>query len=134
MKPFATLIVFSVSSASLKRAWLALNRNRLTLKPPLDEELAARRWRANPFAGHSAAAIPERGSFTQNEAIRCAHYFFCFISFAQARLARLIKQKNPTFVGLHFGGGERGIRTLDTVIPYTDFPGLLFQPLRHLSV
>ena len=25
--------------------------------------------------------------------------------------------------------GERGIRTLDTVIPYTDFPGLLIRPL-----
>ena len=30
------------------------------------------------------------------------------------------------------GGGERGIRTLDT-FPYTYFPGMLLQPLGHLS-
>ena len=30
-------------------------------------------------------------------------------------------------------GGERGIRTLDTVLPYTHFPGVLLQPLGHLS-
>ncbi len=33
--------------------------------------------------------------------------------------------------GLH--GGEGGIRTLDTLFTYTHFPGVLFQPLRHLS-
>ena len=32
-----------------------------------------------------------------------------------------------------FFGGERGIRTLDT-FPYTHFPGVLLQPLGHLSV
>jgi hypothetical protein len=30
-------------------------------------------------------------------------------------------------------GGERGIRTLDT-LPYTHFPGVLLQPLGHLTV
>ena len=30
-------------------------------------------------------------------------------------------------------GGEGGIRTLDTVLPYTHFPGVLLQPLGHLS-
>ncbi len=30
-------------------------------------------------------------------------------------------------------GGERGIRTLDT-LPYTHFPGVRLQPLGHLSV
>ena len=29
-------------------------------------------------------------------------------------------------------GGEEGIRTLDT-LPYTHFPGVLLQPLGHLS-
>ena len=33
----------------------------------------------------------------------------------------------------HLIGGERGIRTLDT-FPYTHFPGVLLQPLGHLSV
>ncbi len=31
-------------------------------------------------------------------------------------------------------GGEGGIRTLDTGLPYTHFPGVLLQPLGHLSV
>ena len=30
-------------------------------------------------------------------------------------------------------GGERGIRTLDTVLAYTHFPGVRLQPLGHLS-
>ena len=30
-------------------------------------------------------------------------------------------------------GGERGIRTLDTGLPYTHFPGVRLQPLGHLS-
>ncbi len=30
-------------------------------------------------------------------------------------------------------GGEGGIRTLDTGLPYTHFPGVLLQPLGHLS-
>lgn len=29
-------------------------------------------------------------------------------------------------------GGERGVRTLDT-LPYTHFPGVLLQPLGHLT-
>ena len=30
-------------------------------------------------------------------------------------------------------GGERGIRTLGTLLTYTRFPGVLLQPLGHLS-
>tara|TARA_B100000029_G_scaffold262336_1_gene258516 strand:+ start:43 stop:348 length:306 start_codon:yes stop_codon:yes gene_type:complete len=30
-------------------------------------------------------------------------------------------------------GGEGGIRTLDTLLTYTHFPGVLLQPLGHLS-
>ncbi len=30
-------------------------------------------------------------------------------------------------------GGEEGIRTLDT-LPYTHFPGVLLQPLGHLTI
>ena len=29
---------------------------------------------------------------------------------------------------------EEGIRTLDTLLEYTHFPGVLLQPLGHLSV
>ena len=30
-------------------------------------------------------------------------------------------------------GGETGIRTLDTLLAYTHFPGVLLRPLGHLS-
>ena len=30
-------------------------------------------------------------------------------------------------------GGERGIRTLGTLLTYTRFPGVLLKPLGHLS-
>ena len=36
--------------------------------------------------------------------------------------------------GFYLFGGERGIRTLDTGLPYTRFPGVLLQPLGHLTV
>ena len=32
-----------------------------------------------------------------------------------------------------FSGGERGIRTLDT-LPHTRFPSVLLKPLGHLTV
>ena len=45
----------------------------------------------------------------------------------------LTQKKNPNHQGrgLLFGG-EGGIRTLDT-LPYTHFPGVLLQPLGHLT-
>lgn len=33
----------------------------------------------------------------------------------------------------HLGCGEGGIRTRDTLLAYTHFPGALLQPLGHLS-
>lgn len=35
--------------------------------------------------------------------------------------------------GFFVSGGERGIRTLDTLLTYTHFPGVRLQPLSHLS-
>jgi hypothetical protein len=35
-------------------------------------------------------------------------------------------------VGIKFGG-ERGIRTLDTLLTYTHFPGVLLKPLGHFT-
>jgi hypothetical protein len=34
---------------------------------------------------------------------------------------------------LFLAGGERGIRTLGTLLTYTRFPGVLLKPLGHLS-
>ena len=42
------------------------------------------------------------------------------------------KQKTDPEVGFFRFGGEGGIRTLDT-LPYTHFPGVLLQPLGHLT-
>ena len=36
-------------------------------------------------------------------------------------------------LGLFLFGGEGGIRTLDTLLTYTHFPGVLLQPLGHFS-
>lgn len=38
------------------------------------------------------------------------------------------------FILLQYSGGEGEIRTLDTLLAYTHFPGVLFRPLRHFSV
>ena len=35
--------------------------------------------------------------------------------------------------GFHKNGGERGIRTLGTVLPHTRFPSERLKPLSHLS-
>ena len=49
--------------------------------------------------------------------------------------AENIKEKSPYFrTGSHLEyGGEGGIRTPDT-LPYTHFPGVLLQPLGHLTI
>ena len=42
------------------------------------------------------------------------------------------KSRQAGFV--FFFGGERGIRTLDKLLTYTHFPGVLLKPLGHLSL
>src|SRR5690606_18877918 len=44
-----------------------------------------------------------------------------------------INKKPGARPGSLFIGGERGIRTLDTLLTYTRFPGVLLQPLGHLT-
>ena len=41
--------------------------------------------------------------------------------------------KKPAFAGCFVSGGEGGIRTLDTLLTYTHFPGVLLKPLGHLT-
>ncbi len=43
-----------------------------------------------------------------------------------------LTNKNRHVGGFWFGG-EGGIRTLGTLLTYTHFPGVLLQPLGHLS-
>ena len=46
-------------------------------------------------------------------------------------------KKDFAFIGLLYlrtkNGGERGIRTLGTLVMYTRFPSVLLKPLGHLS-
>ncbi len=42
-------------------------------------------------------------------------------------------KKNPAIAGFDYGG-ERGIRTLDTLLTYTPLAGARLQPLGQLSV
>ena len=37
-------------------------------------------------------------------------------------------------LGFYKIGGEGGIRTLDTRLTYTHFPGVRFQPLTHFTI
>ena len=43
-----------------------------------------------------------------------------------------INQEETCIEITKMAGGEGGIRTLDT-LPYTHFPGVLLQPLGHLT-
>ncbi len=45
--------------------------------------------------------------------------------------ANMFRQRVKSYLSKEYGG-EGGIRTLDT-LPYTHFPGVLLQPLGHLT-
>ena len=45
-----------------------------------------------------------------------------------------IDDRQDRYPDVELYGGERGIRTLGTLLTYTRFPGVLLQPLGHLSV
>ena len=45
-----------------------------------------------------------------------------------------VDTKIPTQGGYLLYGGEGGIRTLDTLLTYTHFPGVRLQPLGHFTV
>ncbi len=49
------------------------------------------------------------------------------------RTAPLSRTKSNSVSILRLGGGAGGIRTLDTVLPYTHFPGERLRPLGHRS-
>ncbi len=45
-------------------------------------------------------------------------------------MTRRLRQEIPVYA---VAGGQGGIRTLDTLLAYTHFPGVRLQPLGHLS-
>ena len=51
----------------------------------------------------------------------------------QGLAAQPNKRKSPAMRGFFFYGGERGIRTLDTLLTYTPLAGARLQPLGQLS-
>ncbi len=80
-----------------------------------DPEMSARRVPDGP--GHPAGLVPSG-----------------FKSGARSGVVRgIVRKQLPNQVFKDVSGGERGIRTPDTVLPYTHFPGVRLQPLGHLS-
>lgn len=51
------------------------------------------------------------------------------LSHLKIKKGLLIYEKKEDLLDEDPLSGKGGIRTLDTVIPYTDFPGLLIRPL-----
>ena len=58
---------------------------------------------------------------------------FCRTKAPNLQLTRPEKAKGPMKGPFAFSGGERGIRTLDTLLTYTPLAGERFRPLSHLS-
>ncbi len=80
------------------------------------------RWRA-PLRGRRCATLSR---FARLEPTRV-------LTLPQA-IAGISGTKKAALLQLSYqDGGEGGIRTLDT-LPYTHFPGVLLQPLGHLTV
>jgi hypothetical protein len=55
------------------------------------------------------------------------------VGFSSGLSLRQTQKKTPQCGALFWSGGERGIRTLDTLLTYTPLAGERFRPLSHLS-
>jgi hypothetical protein len=72
---------------------------------------------------------------------RCSYARVWMLGYSVDFLGCIINKKARSYAGLGAlldgsgvqCGGERGIRTLDTLLTYTHFPGVLLKPLGHLS-
>ena len=66
---------------------------------------------------------------------RCATWPDCYaISRTRRGFSPALTYKKAQRCWAFLIGGERGIRTLDTLLTYTHFPGVRLQPLGHLTV
>ena len=80
------------------------------------------------------SVIPERRS-RQPKCAAVAALFFCSFLLRQTKkFATPAGIKNALLLGAHFGCREDGIRTHDTLVEYTHFPGVRLRPLGHLSI
>ena len=77
------------------------------------------------------AVIPEGGLANRNAPL--ARLLFFVRPLRQTGFATLPDKKNALPSEAHFGCREEGIRTLDTLLEYTHFPGVRLRPLGHLS-
>ncbi len=82
--------------------------------------------------GERGISLPLRGALVS---ARCAclgsNRLFDYRGFEDLRTTTY---KTAPFRGYFVSGGERGIRTLDTLLTYTPLAGERFRPLSHLSV
>ena len=51
----------------------------------------------------------------------------------QRKLILISRKNRIRHIAFTKNGGDGGIRTLDTLLTYTHFPGVLLQPLGHVS-
>jgi hypothetical protein len=89
------------------------------------------------FQGDIRPGCPHRQRDLTQGAILAARHGWAYLLVDpgdESHQQALEKQKGPVFRQALFVlfGGEGGIRTLDT-LPYTHFPGVLLQPLGHLT-
>src|SRR5690606_5673836 len=90
MKPFATLISFFCLTG-FAQAHLGLT---------------SRDWLRRTAPHAKAAAIPSGGGFTQNEAIRYAHFLFHFLLLSE-QAHKSLKTKKPGYCRASFWVAER---------------------------
>src|SRR5690606_2137608 len=93
--------------------------------------------RADELVIDASLGFSPRGEAAQAIEIRSLTLtsFFIFSLLLKLTLRNAPKSKNPSQrLGFRLLGGEGGIRTRDTLLEYTHFPGALLQPLGHLSI
>jgi hypothetical protein len=93
-----------------------IGRSLLVSGPPRSAEVEARRMRT---------VLPEEESERNPPSELVPH--------DSANRARGISGSRSRYSGQTTGGGESGIRTHGTVLPYTRFPSVRLKPLGHLS-
>ena len=81
-----------------------------------------------------SVVLPALPLSKSNEVRPSVQRFWFSASFAKASFAHLPKNKNPRIAGTHLLYLRRGRDSNPRYgFPYTNFPGLLLQPLGHLS-
>jgi hypothetical protein len=91
-------------------------------------------WRIESGAGFTRAIHGPRPAGSAKALCQTAILPFGRTLYRVLSISFRVDTKKPPKGGFLVSGGEEGIRTLDTLLTYTHFPGVLLQPLGHLSV